>query len=540
MSPKVSKKRSVSTSAESRQSKRARVNLVSPKSGTSIPADKALSKTETNNDKSETTTPKPKLKIILTLKKDAEPSNAHSKAPSKATQERSIDASEKASQKKKSARTSVRSQKSTTTGSVDDAPSKKKKKQTEVKTKKIPVPSSKSPKVPRKQSARTSVEAKNTGPHVSLESVESTTSDCVDDTPSKTKPEAKKKTDAAPPVGKMITPKPLLPKPAASPAAPPAAPAPVPAKDVPSTSEVAQKQVSAIRKRSNDVDEAIIKTKAKTNANANANANENANTSTTPRTNQFVPINTPQPNSRARKPFREPKGAENSTVDGQTQPNNTEDELKSEVITNELDATNTTLPKPPPRDPVKSFGSKEKKAITVWMRVNNAAGARGNLAAFRDLLYTLGCLDPSFDHEILANFHHRIERYILRIKKSLKECGAVLFQEDDKLEMEPIFADWTVVWLEEDWDGVIDTRVYYTDNYLEKYSPTLEGENGNKAIAVELPVDEPFEEEAEILYVESPDERIANLARITNTNTIKVRVVPECDRNPYGMADWWK
>lgn len=528
MSPKVAKKRSVSTSAESRQPKRARVNPASPTSGTSIPADKTLSKTETNNDKPKTTTPKPKLKIILTLKKDAEPSNAFSKT----SKERPIKALKKASQKK-SARTSVKSQKPTTTGSIDDAPSKKKKRQIEVKPEKIPVPSSKSPKVPRKQSARPSVEAKNTGPRVSLESVKSTTSDCVDDTPSKTKPETKVKTNAAP-ERKILTPKPILPKPAAPPVAP--EPPATSAKDVPSTSEVAQNQVSAIRKRSNDVDEAIIKTKSKTNA----NANENANTSTTPCTNRFVPINTPQPNSRARKPFRELESAENNTADGQTQPNNTEDELESEVITNESGPTNTTLSKSPPRDPVKPFGPKEKKAITIWMRVNNAAGARGNLAAFRDLLDTLGCLDPSFDHEILANFHHRIERYILRIKKLLKECGAVLFHEDDKLETDPIFADWTVVWLEEDWDGAIDTRVYYTDNYLEKYSPPLEGGNENKPIAAEPPVDEPFEEEAEILYVESPDERIANIAKITNTNTIKVRVVPECDRNPYGMADWWK
>ncbi|TGO54253.1 hypothetical protein BCON_0110g00330 [Botryotinia convoluta] len=507
MPPKISKKRTASTSAESRQPKRARVNLASPTSATSIPADNASSKTENNNTNTETTKPKPKLKIILTLKQDVEAA----KVPSKATPKQSIDPSEIVD-KKKSSRTSAPSQKSTTTGSVDDAPSKKKKK-TEVK--KTPVVSKKPRKAPGKQSVSPSEEAKNKSSPVSVESDKSTTSVCVDDTPSKTKPETKSKKNAVPIVRKTINQKSKLSKLAAQ-----------PAQDAPSKSEIAEKEVAAIRKRSNDIDEAMIKTKTKANKNANANP--------TPRTNQFVPINTPQPKLRAREPLRELEDAQNTVVNGQIQPNNPDDELNPESTTKIFDATNTSLPKPPPRDPVKPFGPKEKKAITIWMRVNNAAGTRGNLVAFQELLYSLGCLDPSFDKEILANFYQRIERYIIRIKKSLKECGAVLFLEDDKLGMKPVFADWTVVWLEEDWDGTVDTRVYYTDNYLEKYSPALEEDDGDEVIAVEPPVDEPFEEEVEILYVENPNEVVAN---ITTTNTSKVKV-PVYDSNPYGIADW--
>ncbi|KAF7893306.1 uncharacterized protein EAF02_000844 [Botrytis sinoallii] len=518
MPPKISKKRSVSSSAELRQPKRARVNGASPTSTTSIPADNASSKTGTNNTNTETTKPKPKLKIILTLKQDAEAA----KAPLKATQKQPIDPSEKES-KKKSSRISVPSPKSTTAGSVDDEPIKKKKK---AETKETLVVSKKLLKAPGKQSVSPSKEAKNKRSPVSVESDKSTTSVYVDDTPSKTKLETKSKTNAIPTVRKSITLKSKVSKLAAQ----PAQLEPVPsAQDAPSKSRFAEKEVAAIRKRSNDIDEAMIKTKTKANATASATAN------TTPRTNQFLSINTPQPKSRARKPLRELEDAGNNAVDGQIQPQNPDAQLESEAITQEFDPTNTLLPKLPPRDPVKPFGPKEKKTITIWMRVNNAAGTRGNLVAFQELLYTLGCLDPSFDKEILANFHQRTERYIMRIKKALKECGAVLFLEDDKLEMEPVFADWTVVWLEEDWDGAVDTRVYYTDNYLEKYSPALNKENRDKVIAAELPVDEPFEEEAEILYVVDPDEVVAN---ITTTNTSKVKIVPECDSNPYGMADW--
>ncbi|KAF7959144.1 hypothetical protein EAE96_002660 [Botrytis aclada] len=519
MSPKISKKRTASSSAESPQPKRARVNLASGTSPTSIPAEKILGKTETDNTKPETSKPKPKLKIILTLKQDAEAA----KLPSKATQKQSIDASEKENQKK-CARTSALTRKSTTSGSLDDAPSKKKKKETKVKTT-TPVPSSKPLKAPGKQSASPSVKAKSKRSPVSVESDKSTTSVCVDDTPSKTKLETKTKTKSVPTVRKTIIPKSKLLKLATK----PAQLEPVPsAQDASSKSEIAEKEVAAIRKRSNDIDKAMIKTKTKTNATATSTTN------TTPRTNQFVPINPPQPKSRARKPLKELEDAENNAGDSHIQSNNTDDELESEAIAKEIDPTNTSLPRSPLRDPVKPFGPKEKKAITIWMRVNNVAGTRGNLVAFQELLYSLGCLDPSFDKEILANFHQRIERYIIRIKKSLRECGAVLFREDDKPEMEPIFAAWTVVWLEEDWDGAVDTRVYYTDNYLEKYSPALEEENGEKVIAVEPPVDEPFEEEAEILYVVNPDDVVAN---ITTAHTSKVKV-PVCDSNPYGMADW--
>ncbi|TGO15886.1 hypothetical protein BTUL_0034g00070 [Botrytis tulipae] len=513
MPPTVSKKRSVSTSAESRQPKRVRANLASPTSTTSIPAENASSKTGTNNTNTGTTNPKPKLKIILTLKQDAEAA----KVASKATQERPIDPAEKASLKK-CVRTSVLSPKPTTTGSVDDAPIKKRKK-TEVKE--IPVVSKKPLKPPGNSPSE---EAKNKSSPVSVESDKSKISVCVDDTPSKTKLETKSKKNAVPTVRKTVTIKPKLSKLAAQPARlePTSS-----AQDAPSKSRFAEKEVAAIRKRSNDIDEAMIKNKTKANATATTTATAN----TIPHTNQFVSINTPPPKPRARKPLRELEDAGNSAVDGQIQPNNGDEELESEGITQELDPTYNTLPKSPPRDPAKSFGPKEKKAITVWMRVNNAAGTRGNLAAFQELLYSLGCLDPSFDKEILANFYQRTERYIVRIKKSLKECGAVLFLGDDKLEMEPIFADWTVVWLEEDWDGAVDTRVYYTDNYLEKYSPALGGE---EVVAVERPVDEPFEEEAKILYLEDPDEVVA---KITTTNTSKFKV-PVCDSNPYGMADW--
>ncbi|TGO72245.1 hypothetical protein BELL_0476g00090 [Botrytis elliptica] len=520
---KISKKRSVSSSAESRQPKRARVNGASPTSATSIPADNALSKTATNNTNTEATKLKPKLKIILTLKQDAEAA----KVPLKATQKQPIDPSEKES-KKKSSRISVPSPNSNTTGSVDDEPIKKKKK---TETKETLVVSKKLLKAPGKQPVSPSEEAKNKRSPVSVESDKSTISVCVDDTPSKTKLETKSKTNAVPTARKSITQKSKLSK-VSELAAQPAQLEPVPsAQDAPSKSRFAETEVAAIRKRSNDIDEAMIKTKTKANATASATAN------TTPRTNQFLSINTPQPKSRARKPLRELEDAGNNAVDGQIQPQNPDAELESEAINQEFDPTNTLLPKLPPRDPVKPFGPKEKKTITIWMRVNNAAGTRGNLSAFQELLYTLGCLDPSFDKEILANLHQRTERYIIRIKKTLKECGAVLFLEDDKLEMEPVFADWTVVWLEEDWDGAVDTRVYYTDNYLEKYSPALNKENGDKVIAAELPVDEPFEEEAEILYVVDPDEVAASITT-TKTNTSKVKIVPECDSNPYGMADW--
>ncbi|TGO36607.1 hypothetical protein BHYA_0120g00320 [Botrytis hyacinthi] len=513
MPPKVSKKRSISTSAEARQPKRVRANIASPTSATSISADNASSKTRTNNTNTETIKPKPKLKIILTLKQDAEAA----KVASKAIQKQPIDPAEKASMEK-CLRTSVPSPKSTTTSSLDDASIRKKKK----KEAKVTPLVSKSLKPPEKPSVSSSGEAKNKRWPASVESDKPTNSACVDDTPSKTKLETKSKTNAVPTARKIITLKPKLSKLAAQPAQ--LAPAPL-AQDEPSKSRSTGKEVAAIRKRSNDIDEAMIKTKTKANATATATANA------TPRTNQFVSINTPHPKPRARKPLRELEGAVNNAVDGQIQPNNTDEELESEAITQEFDPMYNTLPKSPPRDPAKPFGPKEKKAITIWMRVNNAAGTRDNLAAFQELLYSLGCLDPSFDKEILANFYQRTERYIIRIKKSLKECGAVLFLGDDKLEMEPIFADWTVVWLEEDWDGAVDTRVYYTYNYLEKYSPALEGD---EVIAVERPVDEPFEEEAEILYVEDPDEVVA---KITNTNTSKVKV-PLCDSNPYRMADW--
>ncbi|ESZ89674.1 hypothetical protein SBOR_9942 [Sclerotinia borealis F-4128] len=256
-----------------------------------------------------------------------------------------------------------------------------------------------------------------------------------------------------------------------------------------------------------------------------------------PRTNQFVAINARLPKCAARNRFNRFGAAEEEVTDNRMRSNNTEKQLiKSAPVTNKSVAINSRLPVPPARDRFSIFGAAETKATALWMRSNKVVGARGkHVAAFQDLLYSLGCQNPSFDKETLLKFHRRLERNLTRIKKVLKECGAISFHTDDNLETKPNFADWTVVWLEENWHGVYDTRKYYTDHYLEKYSPALEGQDRPEVVVVELPVDEPFEEEVEILVVEDPTEfRITN-ATETGAGTIRE---PEYDSNPYRMADW--
>ncbi|KAI9640782.1 hypothetical protein NHQ30_010622 [Ciborinia camelliae] len=256
-----------------------------------------------------------------------------------------------------------------------------------------------------------------------------------------------------------------------------------------------------------------------------------------PPTNKFIAINPQLPKStkRDRDPLRRLESAEKNAISIRMRPKDTDEALsKSVPLTNQFIAINSLSPQSA-RNPRSIFGNAERKAIARWMQSNKAIGSRGkHAAAFQNLLSSLGCQDPSFDKETVSKFRNRLERFISRIKRALKECGAVSFHRDDKSETEPIFAEWTVVWLEKDWDGVYDTRRYYTDNFLEKYSPAIEAQQESEVAVIGLPVDEPFEEEVEIFVVEDPNE--VKVTNVTNAGDGTVRDL-EDNCNPYGMAD---
>ncbi|QSZ35248.1 hypothetical protein DSL72_008117 [Monilinia vaccinii-corymbosi] len=242
------------------------------------------------------------------------------------------------------------------------------------------------------------------------------------------------------------------------------------------------------------------------------------------------------PKSATRDSFRICEAPENDAVALHVQSDTTgEGRINPKSLNNQFTSVNSSLQLLPPRNPAHAFGPAERMAIARWMQSKKAVSPRGkHVAAFQDLLHSLGCQDPSFDAKILSKFKNRVKRCILKIKKALKECGAISFGEDDELEKMPVFADWTIVWLEKDWDGVYDTRREYKSKYSHRCLPVLEGEDEIEFIL--LPVDEPLEEEEEILVVEDPNEIQAN-NDITNTGAATIRDQEYCC-NPYGMTDW--
>lgn len=259
--------------------------------------------------------------------------------------------------------------------------------------------------------------------------------------------------------------------------------------------------------------------------------------------NQFVAINASSTKSKTRDSFEIFVTAEKTFVAVRVESNNTDEaQVKPELFTNQFKPINAMSKLPPtPRNPNRPFGPTEKKVTIRWMRSNNAVGSRGkSTAAFQDLLQSLGCQDPSFDMKTLLNLENRLNLSILRIKKEMKECGAVSFQEDDKFEKEPTFADWTVVWLENEWDGAYDTRECYADNYLDINSTGLEEEDGSEDAAVELPLNKPFEEEVELLVVNDPNEMHITVTNEDGADASEngANDIGEYRGNPYGLADW--
>ncbi|KAF7878898.1 hypothetical protein EAF04_000101 [Stromatinia cepivora] len=493
MPSKVSQKRSASPSPKARQHKRPRISLVNHTSATSNSANNAL-----NNTKANTNSP---------------PLNVPTKTPRK----RSASPSTEARQEK---RLRVRPTPPATTTPIpaDGALSKtetnintitntKIKLKLKITINKKPEPSRMPSKIPQKRSISPAAEtpqtkrsrAKST-PH------KSTTSGSADGVSSKSKTTTE--TNPAPFANQLVAIRPRVPKLAAP-------------GDV-SKSEAAKKEANAIQIRASNTEKPLSKSNPKTNA--------------ARRTNKFVAINPILPKPATREPLKKIEDAKNNALGTRVPSDGTDDELSKLIsLTNGLVPPDKPLPIPSARDPLKMFGTTEKKAIALWMRSNKTVGTRGKHVAFQSLLYSLGCQHPSFDKETLLKFNHRVERFISRIKKSLKECDAVSFREEDKLETYPVFADWTVVWLEKDWDGVYDTRGYYTDNYLEKYTSDLEGQDDVKDFVVELAVDEPFEEEVEIFVVEVSEE--FQVPNVTDPDPGIIRN-PKHYCNPYGMADW--
>ncbi|CAD6441484.1 d5dc0286-4d64-463b-8f03-c05867383383-CDS [Sclerotinia trifoliorum] len=477
MPSKVSQKRSASPSPKTRQHKRPRINIVNHTSATSNFAEKALNNTEASENS-------PSLNV-----------------PTKKSRKRSGNPSTGA-RKEKYPRVRLTPSTAITFISGDDASSK-----TETNTKlkfklkitmnKNPEPSKMPSKIPEKRSISPPPEEPQTKrtkstPH------KSTTSGFTADVSSKSKETIE--VNLAPAANQIVAIRPRVTKSTAT--------------DDVSRSEATRKKVHVIQMREKNSEKSVSKCKPKTN--------------TTRRSNQFMAIN-------PREPLRKVEDAEINVVRSWVPLNDPDDDLsKSLSLTNGLVSLDKPLPIPLARDPLKTFGAAEKKFIALWMRANKTVGTRGKYLAFQNLLYSLGCKHPSFDKETLLKFDHRIERFISRIKKSLKECGAIAFREEDKLETYPVFADWTVVWLEEDWNGVYDTRGYYTDNYLEKYSPDLKGYDGDKDFVLELAIDDPFEE-METFIVEVPED--FQIPNVTDADPGIIRNRKHYS-NPYGMADW--
>ncbi|RAL63006.1 hypothetical protein DID88_004092 [Monilinia fructigena] len=237
------------------------------------------------------------------------------------------------------------------------------------------------------------------------------------------------------------------------------------------------------------------------------------------------------PNSAAQNSFSISifEAPEDGPVTGQVQLNTTSERwTKSGSLDNQFRHIDSPLPtppmapalqlapKPPPRNPLRAFGKAERMAIARWMRFNNAVSSQGkHAAAFQSLLQSLGCKDPSFNLDVSSMLKNKTHRTILRTKKAFKECGAISFGRNDRLENMPIFEDWTLIWLEDSWDGVYNTRKAYTDKYLEGSGP--------------------YEEAAEIFVVEDPIEN----ENVTNTGVANIRD-SEHYCNPYKMNDYSK
>ncbi|KAJ8069705.1 hypothetical protein OCU04_000130 [Sclerotinia nivalis] len=497
MPSKVSQKRSASPSPKARQHKRPCINLTNHTSTTSNSADNALNNTEAVKN-----SPPSNIPVKASRKRSASPSTGARKekrprvTPTPSTATASISADDALS--KTETNTNINTITNTST---------KIKLKLKITTNKNPEPSKMPSKIPQKRSISPLAEAPQTKrSRAKSTSRKSNTSGSIADVSGKSKKTIE--TNSAPAANQIVAIRPRVPKSAAP--------------DDVSKSEAAKKEVNAIQKRASNSKKPLSKSKLKTN--------------TARRTNQFVAINPPLPKPVTREPLRRFENAENNAVGTRVPLNDTDDELsKSIPLTNGLVPPDKPLPIPSARDPLKIFGTTEKKVVALWMRSNKTVGTRGKHVAFQNLLYSLGCQHPSFDKETLLKFNHRVERFISRIKKSLKECDAISFRVEDKLETYPVFADWTVVWLEEDWDGVYDTRRYYTDNYLEKYSSYLEGQDDDKGFVVELAVDEPFEEEAETFVVEVPKEY--QIPNVTDADPGVIRN-PKHYCNPYGMADW--
>lgn len=204
------------------------------------------------------------------------------------------------------------------------------------------------------------------------------------------------------------------------------------------------------------------------------------------------------PNSAARDSFGTFEAPEVVPVTGQVQLNTTDERWANSESLNKFTHINRPLstpptaptPTPPPRrDPLRNFGKAERMAIARWMRSNEAVSSQGkHAAAFQDLLQSLGCKDPSFNKDILTNLQSRVHSNISRIKKALKKCGAISFDRNDRFENMPIFEDWTYDWLENDWDGVYNTRKPHTDQHLgggERYEKEVEGFVGGYPTKIE-------------------------------------------------------
>lgn len=487
MPSKVPQKRSASPSPKARQYKRPRINLVNHTSATSNFTDDALNNTEASEN-----SPLLNVPMEISRKRSASPSTR--------------------ARKEKRPRFRLTPSTATTGIFADDASTKTETSNTKIKLKlKITVnenpEASKMPsKIHQKRPISPPAEAPQTKslrakytPH------KSTTSGFIAHVSSNSKKTIE--TDPAPTANQIFAIRPCVPKSAAP--------------DEASQSEDAKKQVHFIQIRQNNTEKPLNKSKPRTNK--------------TRRSNQFVAINPTLPKPVTWEPLRSIEDVEDNAVGTRVPLKDPDDELNKLVpLTEWLVPPDKALPIPSARDPLKIFGAAEKKFIALWMRANKTVGTRGKHLAYQNLLYSLGCKDPSFDKETLLKFDHRVERFISRIKKSLKECGAIAFRNEDKVETYPVFADWTVVWLEEDWDGVYDTRGYYTDNYLEKYSVDLEGQGDDRDFVVELAVDEPFQEEIETFVVEVPED--FQIPNVTDADPGNFKN-PEHYCNPYGMAD---
>ncbi|KAF8847863.1 hypothetical protein BDZ45DRAFT_698856 [Acephala macrosclerotiorum] len=113
------------------------------------------------------------------------------------------------------------------------------------------------------------------------------------------------------------------------------------------------------------------------------------------------------------------------------------------------------------------FTPPQEKKILLWMRKNETRGIMGHEESYNKLMTELKFVGQGQSKEVETALRHKVKGRINTLYDTLKKQGIVTdidldterWQENNKIE----FADYTVTWLREGWDGTMEVpRSWWT------------------------------------------------------------------------------